>query len=90
VDDSVTDNRAARRFELVVDGQMAVLTYDRREDAMVFLHTEVPPALRGRGIGGTLVTAGLAAARRDGLRIVATCPFVAAFLRKHPEYREPV
>jgi uncharacterized protein len=84
-DDRVADNREGRRFELVIDGQMAVLTYERRGDALVFVHTEVPPALRGRGIGKALVKAGLEAARGEGLRIVALCPFVKAYLQKHPE-----
>ena len=84
-DDRVADNREGRRFELVIDGQMAVLTYERRGDALVFVHTEVPPELRGRGIGKALVKAGLEAARREGSRIVALCPFVKAYLQKHPE-----
>jgi predicted GNAT family acetyltransferase len=84
-DDRVADNREGRRFELVIDGQTAVLTYERKGDALVFVHTEVPPALRGRGIGKALVKAGLEAARREGLRIVALCPFVKAYLQKHPE-----
>jgi uncharacterized protein len=51
---------------------------------MVFVHTEVPPALRGGGLGERLVRAGLNAARTEGLRIVAVCPFVRAYLGKHP------
>jgi len=81
---AVNDNRAANRFELVMDGQVAFLTYDRSHDALVFLHTEVPESLRGRHLGDVLVKAGLDAARREGLRVVAQCPFVSAYLRKHP------
>ena len=87
-DDRVTDNRVAHRFEFVTGGEVAVLIYERRGDALVFVHTEVPPALRGRGLGKALVKAGLEAARREGLRIVPVCPFVKAFLRKHPESSE--
>lgn len=89
MDAPITDNRAAQRFELVAEGQTAILTYERRPTSMAFLHTEVPPALRHRGLGEALVKAGLDAARRDGLRVVAVCPFVAAYLRKHPEAGEP-
>jgi predicted GNAT family acetyltransferase len=88
MDDYVTDNRAAHRFELVTGGLVAFLNYERREHTLVLLHTEVPPALRGHGLGGALVKAGLEAARREGLRIVPVCPFVTAFLRKHPESSE--
>jgi len=86
MDSAVTDNRSASRFELVVEGKMSILDYERKPGAMVFLHTEVPPPIRRRGIGEALVKAGLDAARGEGRRIVAVCPFVAAFLRKHPEY----
>jgi uncharacterized protein len=85
VDGPVTDNRATHRFELVTGGEVAFLDYERTAHTLVFLHTEVPPALRGRGIGTALVKAGLEAARREGLRIVPVCAFVKAFLRKHPE-----
>ena len=87
-DGRVTDNRAAHRFELVTGGEVAVLNYQRKGDALVFVHTEVPPALRGRGIGKALVKAGLETARHDGLRIVPVCPFVEAYIRKHPESGE--
>jgi predicted GNAT family acetyltransferase len=88
VDDRVTDNRQARRFELVTGGEVAFLNYERRKHTLVLVHTEVPPAFRGRGIGGALVKAGLEAARREGLRAVPLCPFVKAYLRKHPESSE--
>ena len=83
-DVEVRDNRDASRFELTVEGQMAVLEYERKDGAMVFNHTEVPAQLRGRGYGEILVKAGLDAARAEGLRIVAVCPYVRAYLRKHP------
>jgi predicted GNAT family acetyltransferase len=83
-DDIVTDNREAGRFELVKDGEVAFLSYERKPDALVFVHTEVPPSLRGSHVGERLVKAGLDAARAEGLRIVAVCPFVRADLRSHP------
>ena len=83
-DVEVRDNRAANRFELEVEGALAVLEYERKDGAMVFNHTEVPGQFRGRGYGEILVKAGLDAARAEGLRIVAVCPYVRAYLRKHP------
>jgi predicted GNAT family acetyltransferase len=80
----IRDNRAANRFEMSVDGALAVLEYERRDGALIFNHTEVPEQFRGRGYGEKLVEAGLAAARAEGLRIVAVCPYVRAYLRKHP------
>jgi uncharacterized protein len=81
---TVVDNRHANRFELSIDGLVAVLDYERKDGAMVFIHTEVPEQFRGRGYGEMLVKAGLDAARAEGLRIVAVCPYVRAYLRKHP------
>src|SRR5262249_47687869 len=79
----VTDNRALSRFELPVDGQTAFLSYERTAGSIRLLHTEVPEAFRGRGFGETLVKAVVEGARAEGVRIVAVCPFVRAYLRKH-------
>ena len=79
---AIRDNRAANRFEMSVDGALAVLDYERKDGAMVFNHTEVPEQFRGRGYGEKLVEAGLEAARAEGLGIVAVCPFVRAYMRK--------
>jgi predicted GNAT family acetyltransferase len=79
---AVTDNREAHQFELTVDGQTSVLIYERRPNALALLHTEVPPALRGRGLATRLAEAAVNAARAEGLQVVAVCPFVRSFLRK--------
>ena len=80
---AVRDDREASRFEAVSDGQVAFLQYERRPHAFVFLHTEVPESLRGKGIASQLAKAGLQAARAEGLPIVVRCPFVRAYLQKH-------
>jgi predicted GNAT family acetyltransferase len=81
----VIDSRAAHRFELTIDGQTAFLLYERTIDALRLVHTEVPPPLRHRHLGEALVEAALDDARKTGLRVVALCPFVKAYLRKHPQ-----
>ena len=83
--DPVVDNRDDSRFELTVDGHTAVLNYERTPKSLVLVHTEVPEPLRGRRVGDALVKAALAGARGEGLRIVAVCPFVRAYFRKHPQ-----
>ncbi len=80
---TVRDHREASRFEVVQDGQIAFLQYERQPKAFVFVHTEVPEALRGRGIGSLLAKVGLDSARAEGLPIVVRCPFVRAYLEKH-------
>ena len=82
---SVSDNRDASRFELTVEGHTGVLVYKRTPASLVLVHTEVPPAIRGRHFGEALVKGAIDAAHAQGLRIVAVCPFVKAYLRKHPD-----
>ena len=83
----VIDNRDKARFEVTVDGQTAVLEYKRTAHSLVLVHTEVPSPIRGRQIGDVLVKAAIDHAHAAGLRIVAVCPFVKTYLRKHPEGR---
>jgi uncharacterized protein len=84
---AVTDNREASRFELIVDGQTAVLTYERTPTSLVLVHTEVPPSLRGHHLADALAKAAVDAALAERLQVVVVCPFVKAYLRKHP-YRD--
>ena len=83
----VRDNAERQRFEAVVNGHIAFLAYERRPNEILFLHTEVPEALRGRGLANQLAKAGLEAARAEHLRFVVYCPFVRAYLNRHPEAR---
>jgi predicted GNAT family acetyltransferase len=87
--DQVHDNPAAHRFELTIDDKVAFLVYDRTPVALTLVHTEVPASLRGRHIGDMLVEAALNAGRSAGLRIVAVCPFVRTYLRRHPDANSP-
>jgi uncharacterized protein len=81
---AVSDNRASKRLELTVGGHTAFLEYERTLDTLTLNHTEVPDDLRGRHVGDALVTAALDIGHSEGLRIVAVCPFVRAYMRKHP------
>ena len=87
---SVRDNRAEHEFEMAVDGERAIAAYQREGDTIVFTHTVVPPAIEGRGVGSKLVRAALDAARDQHLTVVPQCPFVAAYIERHPEYRDLV
>jgi predicted GNAT family acetyltransferase len=68
---------------------VAFLDYELRDDAIVFLHAETPPALRGRGLAGRVTEAALLSARERGLRVVPLCGFVRAYIQQHPELVEP-
>jgi predicted GNAT family acetyltransferase len=87
----VVDNARASRYELAVDGAVAVLDYkDSPLGHRLLIHTEVPDALQGRGIGSELVEGVLAQARADRRRVVPVCGFVKSFIERHPEYEDVV
>jgi predicted GNAT family acetyltransferase len=84
----VRNNAARHRVELDADGHVAFIDYQRAGGVVSFTHTEVPKELAGRGIGSALARGALDWARTEGLKVEAKCPFVAAYLGKHPEYAE--
>jgi predicted GNAT family acetyltransferase len=86
----VRNHAEEQRFEVEQDGELAFLEYTLRPESITLYHTQVPPALEGHGIGSTLAKAGLDFARANQLRVVPTCPFVSAYLKRHPEYQDLV
>jgi len=72
------------RFVAVVDGQQAVLDYRRGDGVISLVHTGVPAAIGGRGVAAALVRAALDHARREGLKVVPACSYVAAYFKRHP------
>ncbi len=86
----VVDNVERHRYELQIDGATAFLQYQRRAGVVTLIHTEVPPALRGGGVAGQLARFALETARAAGERVVPMCPYVQAYLQKHPEYADLV
>jgi predicted GNAT family acetyltransferase len=84
----VRDNKDQHRFELAVDGRTAFSQYKLSPGVITFMHTEVPKELEGHGVGSSLVRGELEAVRAQGLKVVAKCPFVAAYIKKHPEFQD--
>lgn len=84
----LTDNKARSRYELVVDGHTAFAAYEIEGGIVTFTHTVVPKALQGQGIAGRLISAALADVRARGMKLIAQCSFVAAYLDKHPEEKD--
>jgi len=82
------NNTAESRFELDVDGHTALAFYRIESGVITFVHTEVPQALSGRGVGSRLVRGALEQARALGLKVVPKCPFVSAYMGKHPEFND--
>ncbi|HEY5873787.1 MAG TPA: GNAT family N-acetyltransferase [Ilumatobacteraceae bacterium] len=85
----VTDNQAASRYEIAVDGTVIGFADYRRSDGrVVFPHTVITPSMRERGMAEILVRHALDAARRDGHVVVPVCWYVAQFIDEHPEYAD--
>jgi predicted GNAT family acetyltransferase len=88
--DAVVHDQLHQRFTLNANGVTALLKYHLEGNTIYFVHTEVPPEMEGKGIGGKLAKTGLEYARENGLKIVARCPFVASYLERHTEYQDLV
>jgi predicted GNAT family acetyltransferase len=86
----VTDNPAQGRFEGHLDDRLvAISEYELpRADVIMFLHTEVDPEFEGQGLGSVLASTVLDQVRARGLKVVARCPFIAAYIRRHREYAD--
>lgn len=86
--DSVENNPARKRYELVAEGYLAATYYELSDGVITFVHTEVPKELEGKGIGSKLVKGALDQVRATGLKVVPQCPFVKAYIEKHAEYAD--
>lgn len=86
----VTHNPEKFRFEVVSGGQVSKLEYRLGRERLALIHTEVPEDLQGQGIGSDLVRFALTYARDNELKVLPYCPFVAAYLDRHPEWSDVV
>jgi uncharacterized protein len=85
----VTDVPERRRFEIQRDGALLGYSkYQKTDELVVFTHTEVDRTVEGQGVGGQLVRGALDQVRRAGLKVLPVCPFVQAWLLRHPDYAD--
>lgn len=89
-DPDIHDNAELKRYELPVEGQIAVVTYNLSPPNLMITETLVPEALEGRGIASRLARHVIDDARARGLVILPVCPFFSAFFQKHPEHSDVV
>lgn len=88
--DQVVNNSEKFRFEVVSGALISKLDYRLGRDRIALVHTEVPEELQGQGIGSDLVRTALEFAREKELTVLPYCPFVAAYLERHPEWSDLV
>ncbi|MCK1737199.1 N-acetyltransferase [Bradyrhizobium sp. 138] len=87
---SVINNKDHCRYELEVEGHLATEHYKLDGGVITFEHTDVPKELGGKGVGSKLVQGALDQVRADGLKLIPQCPFVKAWIEKHPDYADLV
>jgi predicted GNAT family acetyltransferase len=83
----IVDHPELSRFAATIgDRLVGVIYYHRSEGAIEHIHTEVADDLEGHGVGSQLARAALEAARDEGLAVTPSCPFVAGYIERHPEF----
>lgn len=85
---SIRESADKKRFESEINGNWAFIDFIRAEDKMYLTHTEVPNTLEGQGLGSALVKHALEAIKKEERKLVPLCPFVASYVKQHPEYHQ--
>ena len=80
-------NEVAKQFEMEVDGYTAVIVYKEHHFTITLLHTEVPPELEGKGAATAIIEKTLGYLEKNHLRLIPVCPFVLAYIKRHPEWK---
>ncbi len=87
---TITNDEKQQQFNVTVDGGLTYLQYRFYKNDIALMHTFVPDTLGGRGIASALAKFAFDYAKEKNQRVMVYCPFVAAFLKKHPEYNVQV
>jgi len=82
----VAHNAAQKRFEIQLGDQIAMVKYILGSSEIIFTHTEVPEAFEGQGVASKIAKVAVEYAKAQGLRIRPMCPYMAAYIQRHPEY----
>lgn len=84
----IKENTEKKRFEAEVENRIALIEYIRAEDKMYLTHTEVPTELEGKGIASSMARQVLQRIKDENLKLVPLCPFIASYIKRHPEWKE--
>lgn len=86
----VTQNIEKNRFEIQIEEAFAIAEYMITGGKLALTHTEVPVAFEGNGIGGVLAKYAFQYAKDNDLKVLPLCPYMSAYVKRHPEVREVV
>lgn len=86
-DIELRNNREQRRYEAHVGDAIAFAEYMLHGQTLTLTHTDVPESLEGQGVGSKLARFALDDARDNGYTVLPLCPFIAGYIRRHPEYQ---
>ncbi len=87
MDLKVEDNQSKNRFEANIEGQIAIITYEKQGNTLKLIHTEVPETLKGKGIASQMVKKVLNSIQNSGYKMDPVCPFIKSYVEKHPEWK---
>lgn len=86
---TIVNNEQNLHFETKLeDGEYAFIEYRLHNNAVFLMHTEVPEKFNGKGIAGALAKYALEYVREKKLQLVVYCPYVKAYMKRHPEYND--
>ncbi len=80
-------NETDKQFEMEIDGSKAFIQFNEFSDRIALIHTEVPEELGGKGVGAALVEKTLSFIKESGKKLMPYCPFVFAYIKRHPEWK---
>ncbi|GIK65543.1 MAG: N-acetyltransferase [Chloroflexota bacterium] len=83
----VVNDQQAKRFEVKLDDDVAIVEYQLTGSIITFTHTEVPPTYEGYGIAGKMAKVALEYAKEHNLKVLPLCPYIKAYILRHPEYK---
>jgi len=84
----IRNNEQQMQFEYSKDGETARLEYRFYKKSIALMHTVVPAVMKGKGIASKLAENAFAYAKEKKKKVMIYCPFVASYVKKHPELRE--
>ncbi len=84
----IINNKKLMHFEIHSENEIAFLEYRFYKNDIAFMHTEVPAVLEGKGVASALAQYAFQFAKEHKKPVMVYCPFVAAYLKRHPELKE--